>query len=365
MNQRFPRLLCAAALLAGLGACRRPEVTVYMAPKDAPESAAEAGGAEDPARTTAVDTNAPLPPKRAELPKLTWTLPVGWKETGPGQMSVASFSIDAEGAGKAGVAITPLPNMAGQETMIVNMWRQQAGAPDLDPSQAEAALTPLEIAGGSGKFFEINSEREGKPSRIVTAMLTRDNNTWFFKLQGEAPAVEAQKAAFLDFLKSIKFEEKALAAVTNPPAPGSPTPAAEPDQPTFQAPEGWRKRPAGQMQVARFAVPEQGEAAAEVAVSMFTSDTGGPVANVARWRRQLGMPEIPESDVQPLIQPLEGLEEGADGVMIDLQQEKRRLIGAIVHRGDKWWFYKLLGDEPAVTAARESFLNFAKAQPKS
>jgi hypothetical protein len=362
MNQCFPRLLFAAALLAGLGACHRQEVVVYMAPKDGAETAADEA---TPAGTAAVGTNAPLPPQRAELPKLTWTLPVGWKETGPGQMSVASFSIDAEGGSKASVAITPLPNMAGQESMIVNMWRQQAGAPDLDPAQAEAALTPIEMASGAGKYFEISSEREGKPSRIVTAMLTRESNTWFFKLQGDARVVEAQKPVFLEFLKSVQFGEKAVAAITNPPPPDGSAPRTGTSQPTFEAPEGWRKRPPGPMQVARFAVPEQGEAAAEVAVSMFTSDTGGPVANVARWRRQLGMPDLPEPEIGSLIKPLEGVEEGVDAIFVDLQHEKRRLIGAIVHREDKWWFFKLTGDEPAVAAARESFLNFAKSQPKS
>jgi hypothetical protein len=361
MNRRFPHLLFAAALLAGLDACRRPEVIVYMAPKDAPDS--EAGGTDDPAKN-AIDTNAPLPPKRAELPKLTWTLPVGWKDTGPGQMSLASFSIDGEGGGKASVAITPLPNMAGQEAIIVNMWRQQAGAPELEPAQAEAALTPIEMAGGTGKFFEINNDRDGKASRIVTAMLTRDNNTWFFKLQGDAAVVEKQKPVFLDFLKSVQFGENAVAAVTNPPPPpNASSPGPEAEKPVaFEQPEGWRKRPAGQMQVARYAVPEQGEASAEVTVSMFSSDTGGPIANIERWRRQLGMPVLPESEIGSLMQPLEGTE---DGIFVDLKQEKRRLIGAIVHRGDQWWFYKLLGDEPAVAAARETFLNFAKSQPKS
>ncbi|HEV7406199.1 MAG TPA: hypothetical protein VGO11_24845 [Chthoniobacteraceae bacterium] len=366
MTHRSPRLLFAAALLAGLGACHRQEVIVYMAPKDAPD-APEAGASEDPAAANKVDTNAPLPRPRAELPKLTWKLPAGWSETGPGQMSVASFAIDVNGA-KAGVAITPMPNMAGQEPMIVNMWRQQAGAPDLDPAQAEAALTPVPIAGDSGKFFEISSERDGKASRIVTAMFNRGSNTWFFKLQGDATVVEAQKPAFLEFLKSVQFEDKAVAAIANPPPPpdpSAPAPAPEPAGPVFPQPEGWRKRPAGQMQVARYAVPEQGEAAAEVTVSMFTSDTGGAPANVARWRRQLGMPELPEAEVAPLIKPIEGLEEGADGVYTDLTQGTRRLIGAIVHRGGQWWFFKLLGEEPAVAAARETFLNFAKSLPKS
>ncbi len=165
------------------------------------------------------------------------------------------------------------------------------------------------MAGGSGKFFEISSERDGKASRIVTAMFNRGSNTWFFKLQGDAAVVEAQKPAFIEFLKSIQFEDKAVAAIANPPPPPDARAAPEPAR-LSQAPEGWRKRPAGQMQIAKFAVPEQGDASADVSVSVFPSDTGGPVSNIARWRRQLGLPEVPDSEINALIQPLEGVENG-------------------------------------------------------
>lgn len=362
MTPRSPRLFFAAALLAGLGACHRQEVIVYMAPKDAPDAAPEAAP-EDATAASQGNTNAPPAPKRVEAPKVTWKLPPGWTESGPGQMSVANFAIGS-GDAAATVQITPLASMAGQEAVIVNMWRQRVGEPELDEAQAKAAFTPVEVAGGSGKIFEISSQQNGKPVRIVSAMFDRGEASWFFKLQGEANVVEAQKPAFLEFLKTIQFDDKAVTTLANPPTP-SDSAAPSPEGPAFAQPEGWRKRPAGQMQVARFAVPEQGEASAEVAVSMFTSDTGGPVANVVRWRRQLGMPELPEAEIGALIKPIEGLDEGADGVYTDLTQEKRRLIGAIVHRGDKWWFFKLLGDEPAVASARETFLNFAKSQPKS
>jgi hypothetical protein len=297
------------------------------------------------------------------LPKITWKLPVGWTENGPGPMSLVNFGIES-GGGKATVAISPLPDMSGKEAVVVNISRQKAGAPELKDEEAEAALKPVELADGSGKMFEITTEFQGKPTQIVTAIFNRGSNSWFFKLQGDAAVVEAQKPVFLEFLKSIQFEEKAVAAITNPPPPpdASATATAESGKPAFQAPEGWRTLIAGQMQVAKFAVPMQGEETAQVTVSVFPNDTGGPVANIARWRRQLGMPDVPAPEVGALIKPIEGVE---DGIYADLQHEKRRLIGAIVHRGDQWWFYKLMGDEAAVAAARESFLNFAKSQPKS
>ena len=50
--------------------------------------------------------------------------------------------------------------------------------------------------------------------------------------------------------------------------------------------------PAGQMQLAKFAVPEVQGAKAQVSVSMFDNDTGGTLANVNRWRGQIGLGEI-------------------------------------------------------------------------
>jgi hypothetical protein len=39
------------------------------------------------------------------------------------------------------------------------------------------------------------------------------------------------------------------------------------------------------------------------------------------------------------------------------------MLGAIVPRGERWWFYKMLGDASAVAAAREDFVRFASTQP--
>ena len=74
-------------------------------------------------------------------------------------------------------------------------------------------------------------------------------------------------------------------------------------KPKWQVPGQWKELPAGQMQVARFAVPDRGSAKAEVFVSVFPSDTGGSLANVNRWRRQLGLPEIQQADLTSMVSP--------------------------------------------------------------
>jgi hypothetical protein len=347
-------------VLVAVPACRKAEIRTYVAPRDKEvvraAAGAEEGGAagEQPAA------------ERAALPAVTWTLPSGWTDLGSdGGMNVGQFKV-----GEVMINITPLASMEGQENMLVNMWRNVLGQPAFSEAEATAALQEAEIAGGKGRFFDLSAERGGSPVRIVTAFLHREGRSWFFKLQGPPDAVGAQLEAFKGFLKTVKFGAAGAAKVETPAV----TPAAAPEQPAVapapapaaeggeiavpgKVPEGWSVVAAGAMQVAKYNV----DGGAEVAVSVFPSDTGGLASNVLRWRRQLGLPEVGAEEAAGAAKPIEGGPEGA--VVVDLENGEKALGGAIVPRGGRWFFYKLTGPTAAVKAARETFVNFAKATP--
>jgi hypothetical protein len=342
MTATFPRLLLIAGAACALGSCKREEIRVYLAPKDQPP----------PARNTAASAT-PSPRPR---PQLTWTLPAGWKEASADQMSVANFTVGEEAAG-ASVNITPLPNLEGREAMVINMWREQVGQPALEEAEVGAALSDVEVAGQKGKLFEIAGERDGKPQRTITAMQHTPEASWFYKISGDEAVVAAQKPAFLEFLKSVRMTAPATAAKSEP----APAPEPTPQQFRWSVPPAWTAQPAGQMQVAKFAVPEQGSAKAEVTVSIFPNDTGGTRANVDRWRRQIGLAEADDTAMAQTVSPLDPALPGAE--LVDLANGARRIVGAIVPRDGRWWFYKLMGDADAVAAAREPFISFAKSQP--
>jgi hypothetical protein len=344
--------LCAVLSVLALTGCKKPQIRVYTVAKDAPFVPA-----------TAENKPASEAPRRAK-PQLDYQLPTGWQEAGPSEFSLLNFRIPTA-AGEAMVNITPLAGMAGRDTAIVNMWRAQLGQPELDEPAAAAALTPVEVAGESGRLFEVTGTRDGQTQRIVTAFVHRADGSWFYKLQGADAAVTAQKPAFIAFLKSVKIKEGPAVAAT-PAAPSSepPEPPEPPPTPAMMAPEGWQTLPPGQMQVAKFGVNKDG-AKAEVSVSVFPSDTGGTLSNVNRWRRQLGLAETDEAGLAECVTPLEGAAiDGAPGAMLaDLSHENRRMLGAIVPREGRWWFYKMMGDAAVVDAERESFLHFVKSQP--
>src|SRR5437763_898860 len=104
MNLSLSRVLCAAAILAGAAACKRQEIVVYTAPKDATPAPAP----REAETGAGLDAAAPAPAARASLAKPVWTLPAGWHETGASGMNAASFAIQSD-AGQASVSITPLP----------------------------------------------------------------------------------------------------------------------------------------------------------------------------------------------------------------------------------------------------------------
>jgi len=333
-------LISLAVLLTAAG-CRKPEIKSYVAPKDV-----------DEARTATPTPPEDLPP--VDLPKVTWTTPAGWTEMEPDKLSVARFSVP----GGAQVMITPLPLMSGNEDSLVNMWRQMLGQPLLGEAEAAKALGDTLIGGSQGKIFEVaGTSPESGGMKVVTAFIHRDTRSWFFKLQGAPEHVDAQRTAFVEFLKTVKFDVAASPTPSPPPAASSdpPPPSDVPGTP----PSGWKTTAPGPMQAAKFSVPEKDGAKADVTVSVFPSDTGGHVANVRRWRGQINLPEADDAAIATLIKPLPGGPPNA--VMAELENGGRSLTGAIVPRDGRWYFYKLLGDSAAVAAAREAFINYCKA----
>jgi hypothetical protein len=333
--------------------CGREETKVYRVPKE----------------SAALPSAQGLPHGHPEIntakPKLSWSLPEGWVEAGAGQMSLANFNISGDGGQQAQVSVTPLHGLAGKEVPIVNMWRHQVGLPELAPEEVQRQLQDVEIAGEPGKMFEVASppDAANPPMRIVTAMVHRADTSWFYKLQGDADLVAAQKPAFVAFLKSVKLGgaeavETATETVATPP-PAGVVPVAEASAKT---PAGWKSVPPGPMQSAKFLIPEQGAAKGEVTISVFPNSTGGTLANVNRWRGQIGLSPISEAELAKMITRLDP--QNTEVILVDMTNPdtRRQLIGAIVPKGGQWYFYKLMGDTEAVSPQKGAFTAFVKAE---
>ncbi len=217
--------VAAALLFTG---CRRAEIRVYTAPKDQADVADQPADAHAHANADAPDAHSQAPepltppasPAQAERarPEVTWTLPAGWKEAPTGKVNLAQFAIQT-GVGDASVSITPLPNLAGKESAVINMWRAQVGQGPMEEAALANALVPADVAGEKGQLFEISGTRDGATTRIITAILHRPDASWFFKLSGNEAATAALKPVYLEFLKSVRIGGPKSSTTPTAPAP--------------------------------------------------------------------------------------------------------------------------------------------------
>ncbi len=318
--------------------------------------------APPPASAPAESQNAP--------PGITWKLPDGWKEVPPGQMRVASFVVEGKDGKQADASIVPLPGMAGSDLDNVNRWRGQVGQPAVTEEQVMTMAEPVEVAGQQAKLFDQagTAGDSGLKARILAAVLRRDGVAWFFKITGDADLVRAQKPAFVAFLQSIQFTVAPATAQLPPEHPSlgdSATPGpSETAKPIWQAPVNWQETAAGPFLFAKYQITGDGNAQAAVNISRSAGDGGGPLANVNRWRGQLGLAPLGEADLMKEAGSLDVA--GGKAMFVDMSgtdartQQKARLLGAIVPQAGQTWFYKLMGNDQLVGRESGAFTNFVQ-----
>src|SRR5437879_394758 len=124
---------------------------------------------------------------------------------------------------------------------------------------------------------DIYSYRVPKPeaTRLLAAIIPHGGQTWFIKLVGPMSHVEEQKEPFDQFIRSVRFTDQAERPIT------------------WTVPQGWRTGPEAKMRYATFYLGSQ-EDPLELTVSMAA---GSVLQNVNRWRGQIGLREIQESEL--------------------------------------------------------------------
>ena len=367
MRFRSGQLLCVPLLAALLG-CKKEEVQVYQAPKDMAPAAPALSSADAPASAPA--------PAEAGTSRPPWNVPAGWTEKEASGMRIASYSITAPDGRTADASVVPLGPTAGSELDNVNRWRTQLGLGSVTDAELAGLTQAVPIGGVTGKLFDLVGDKptldDKYKARTLAAILSVGTATVFFKLTGEDALVAENKPKFLAWLKSVDTGDGGDTATTSAPAPtaaaatpppGMAGPIAPPPstgQPQWDVPTGWNSVPASTMRVASYVVGEGGD----FSVVALGPAAGGTLANLNRWRGQLGLSPVGEADI-PTVTTTLNLPGGDKAIVADLTGEGagagKKMLAAIVSRADRTWFYKLTGSAALVTQEHDNFVKFVQS----
>jgi hypothetical protein len=202
------RALAPLALLLVVG-CQRDEITHFKVPKGGQAPAGNPGVARaampgQAAPGGAMAGDVPPPPVPTGGGALKWTLPKGWSDAGGGG-GMRYATLKPATPGKIDVSVTVLPGPAGGELANVNRWRGQIGLPPLEEAALAGARKSLSSKAGPVSVYDFTAGEQAK-TRLVAGLASRDGNTWFVKMVGDAGPVGVARPEFIRLLESLRFD---------------------------------------------------------------------------------------------------------------------------------------------------------------
>lgn len=145
---------------------------------------------------------------------------------------------------------------------------------------------------------------------------------------------------------------------TTPQTPATPsTQKASPY--SWTLPEGWSAQPASGMRLATIIIPTAGS---ELNASL--TEFGGDLAgNVNRWRGQIGLPQLPESEVLPALEKVDtGLGQGYIATLSNPASPEKAMLAAIIPRpSGTSVFVKVTGTTEELQSIAPSFRQFTQS----
>ena len=384
---RFTVVMVVSALAWMAAGCGKDEVRVYQAPQDAPPVAA----ANPQGKTTQTPSASEVPESAAsgssssarsessasERPAVPWTVPAGWEEKPASGMRVASYGVKRTDGRSVDISVVAMGGGAGGELENVNRWRDQIG---LEPA-TEADLAGLRSIIPAGNRQVVMYQLDGKkavlygkyPARTLAAIMPAGEMTVFFKITGESALVAEQKPQFLAWLKSVdtgggggESAPEASAPASAPAVSGGSERASgggggggADGLPNWQVPSGWKAAGPKPMRLASFDIPDAA-GNGDVSISKLSGNGGGLLANVNRWRGQVGLAPL-EAGALAANSKTVATAGGDSGTWVELVGTEKTILGAIVARGEVSWFFKLTAPAPVAAQNRDVFEQFVRS----
>jgi hypothetical protein len=123
-------------------------------------------------------------------------------------------------------------------------------------------------------------------------------------------------------------------------------------------PQGWTSTAGSGMRYATLTPPGGGKA--EVSVVVLPGPAGGEMANVNRWRGQIGLPPLDEAGLaaaRKVVKSKAG-EVAVYDFSADGTPKARMITGLLASADGNTWFFKLMGEAEPVGKAKAGFMRF-------
>ncbi|OGS39731.1 MAG: hypothetical protein A2506_11520 [Elusimicrobia bacterium RIFOXYD12_FULL_66_9] len=125
---------------------------------------------------------------------------------------------------------------------------------------------------------------------------------------------------------------------------------------SWTPPAGWKEAPGNGIRLATF-TPPQDPGKSEATVVALPGDAGGELANVNRWRGQIGLTPI---DAGLMAEARKSVRSNLGAVTVyDFTGEgtkKSRMVVGMIKVEETSWYFKLMGDEKAVGQNKAAFI---------
>lgn len=149
--------------------------------------------------------------------------------------------------------------------------------------------------------------------------------------------------------------------MTMPSSAAIAAPAPAGNSVSWAAPDHWVPKALGAMRRGSFTA-KNATGEADCSIFVFPAGTNPLLANINRWRGQIGLAPITEAQLPTEAVTLDSA--GLSFTTVDLLGQQggaaTRVLGAILYRGEEAWFFKLGGPDAVVAAEKPAFLEFLR-----
>lgn len=128
----------------------------------------------------------------------------------------------------------------------------------------------------------------------------------------------------------------------------------------WHAPDGWVFDPGPRpMRVATYMIPDEA-GDIELAITRFPGRVGGELANINRWRGQMGLALVSDSELETVINRFEV--DGGEGYETRIKSESGVMLASSIHQTDvdRTWFIRVTTTAESADRVQEAVFGFAR-----